>query len=99
MKVITRLKVMGISSPVLLLVVGGLSALGCAMLELGVDRSNAIKYEVALMADQFLLIVHGSEAEIQHARSLLEGPKKQLTYEHQVPDETTGSIIGSTALI
>ena len=46
------------------------------MLELGVDHSNAVKYEVALKADQFLLMVHGSEAEMQHAKSMLEGPKK-----------------------
>ena len=69
------------------IVVGGLSALGCAMLELGIDHSSAIKYEVALKADQFILMVHGSEAEIQHARSMLDGPKKQLAYEHQLPDE------------
>ena len=50
-------------------------------------NSSAIKYEVALKADQFLLMVHGSEAEIQHARSMLDGPKKQLAYEHQLPDE------------
>jgi hypothetical protein len=80
-------------------VVGGLSALGCAMLELGVDHSNAIKYEVALKADQFLLMVHGSEAEMQHAKSMLEGPKKQLTYEHKVPDEATDSIVTANALV
>ena len=31
----------------------------------------------------------GSEAEMQHAKSILEGPKKQLTYECKVPDEDT----------
>ena len=29
----------------------------------------------------------GSEAEMQHAKSIFEGPKKQLIYEGKVPDE------------
>lgn len=69
--------------------VGGLTALGSAMLELGVDHSSVIKYEVALRADQFLLIVHGSEAEVQHAHSMLDGPHKQLSYDRQRPDEVS----------
>ncbi len=64
-------------------VIGGLSALVCAMLELGIDQANAIKYEVALKADQFLLMVHGNESEMQHARSMLSGPNKQLTFEEK----------------
>jgi hypothetical protein len=44
-------------------------------------------------------MVHGSEAEMQHAKSMLEGPKKQLTYEHQVPDEATDSIVAANALV
>ena len=70
-------------------VVGGLSVLGGAMLELGIHQDKAIKYEMALKADQFLLMVHGSIDEIERAHNLLEGPKKQLTYEHQLPDEST----------
>jgi hypothetical protein len=62
-------------------VVGGLSALGCAMLEMGVQQDRAIRYELALKADQFLLMVHGSNDEIERAHHLLEGLKKQLAYE------------------
>ena len=47
-------------------VVGGLSALGCAMLEMGVQQDRAIRYELALKADQFLLMVHGSNDEIPY---------------------------------
>ena len=55
-------------------VVGGLSALGYAMLELGVDHPNAIKCEVALKVDKFLLMVHVSEAEMQHLRACWRTP-------------------------
>jgi hypothetical protein len=61
-------------------VIGGLSVLGGAMLELGVEEKKILKFEVALKADQFLLMVHGSDDEIQRAHRLLEGPKKQLSY-------------------
>ena len=65
------------------MVVGGLSVLGGAMLELGVQQDKAIKYEMAVKADQFLLMVHGSNDEIERAHNLLEGPKKQLGYENK----------------
>jgi len=61
-------------------VVGTLSALGCAMLELGIQHDKVIQYEVALKADQFMLIVHGSNDDIQRARTQLESPPKQLGY-------------------
>jgi hypothetical protein len=66
---------------------GGLTVLGSALLALGVHQDKVIKYEIALKADQFLLIVHGSDDEIQRAHSQLEGPHKQLGYDHQLPDE------------
>jgi len=70
---------------------GGFSALGSALLELGVHQDSVIKYEVAIKADQFLLMVHGSDEEIQRAHSQLEGPKKQLGYDQPIPD-TTGNL-------
>jgi hypothetical protein len=61
-------------------VVGSLSALGSAMLDSGINEELAIRYETAIKADQFLLLVHGSNEEIQLAHNLLEGPKKQLSF-------------------
>jgi len=63
---------------------GGLSALGTAMLELGINHEQAIKYETAIKADQFLLLIHGSSDEIERAYNLLEGPKKQLGFNHKL---------------
>ena len=62
-------------------VVGGLSALGSAMIDLGINEEQAIKYETAIKADNFLLLVHGSNDEIERAHNLLDGPKKQLGFE------------------
>ena len=63
-------------------VVGGLSALGAAMVELGVQKDQVIEYEVAIKADQFVLLVHGSNDEVERAHSLLDGPIKQISFDH-----------------
>jgi hypothetical protein len=56
-------------------VVGGLSALGAALTQLGVPKEQVIKYETALKVDKFLLVVHGS-AEVQDkARGVLDQAK------------------------
>ncbi len=65
-------------------VVGGLSALGAAMVELGLQKDQVIKYEVAIKADQFVLLVHGSNEEIERAHSVLEGPVKQIGFDHEL---------------
>jgi hypothetical protein len=50
------------------------------------DAENAVR---SLGMSGFLLMVHGSEAEMQHAKSMLEGPIKRLAYEQKLPDEAT----------
>ena len=52
--------------------VGGMSALGAAIYSIGIPRDSVIKYESAVKADQFLLIVHGTQEEVKHARDLLK---------------------------
>lgn len=52
-------------------VVGGVSALGAALTQIGVPKDKVIKYETALKADKYVLMVQGSEAEIAKARSVL----------------------------
>lgn len=41
-------------------VVGGISALGAALTQIGVPKDEVIKYETALKVDKYLLMVHGS---------------------------------------
>ncbi|MEW6414327.1 MAG: general stress protein [Pseudomonadota bacterium] len=52
--------------------VGGLSALGAGLVGLGMSKEDAIKYERDLKADRYLLFVHGTQAEVDAARSLLK---------------------------
>ena len=51
---------------------GGMTALGAAIYSIGIPRESVIKYETAVKADQFLLIVHGTQDEVEHARDILK---------------------------
>ena len=53
--------------------VGGLSAVGAALSQLGVSKEQVIVYETALKADKYVLMVHGSDDEVARAKSILAG--------------------------
>lgn len=53
------------------IVVGGLSALGAALYGIGVPKDSVIEYESALKADSFLVMAHGTAAEMAHAQAIL----------------------------
>jgi hypothetical protein len=57
-------------------VVGGLSALGGALVELGLPKDQVIKYETALKADKYVLMVHGNAAEVANAHAVLSDSKE-----------------------
>jgi hypothetical protein len=52
-------------------VVGGMSALGAALTQVGVPKNQVIKFESALKSDKYLLTVHGSDTDIARAREVL----------------------------
>ena len=53
-------------------VVGGVSALGAGLYSMGIPKDSIVKYETALKTDQFLLIVHGTAAEVTKAKDIIE---------------------------
>lgn len=53
-------------------VVGGLSALGAGFYGIGIPKDSIVKYETALKADQFLLISHGTAAEVAKVKDIIE---------------------------
>ena len=59
-------------------VVGGLSALGAALTQIGVPKDQIIKYEAALKVDKYLLVVHGSAEDQEKARSVLAQAKSTV---------------------
>jgi hypothetical protein len=60
-------------------VVGGLSALGAALMQIGVPKDQVIKFEAALKVDKYLLVVHGNADDQQRARSVLAQAKDMVT--------------------
>ncbi len=60
------------------LVVGSVSALGAALTQIGVHKDHVIKYETAIKADKYLVVVHGSAVELEQARAVLKGSLPSL---------------------
>ncbi|MFK5915232.1 MAG: hypothetical protein QM484_12745 [Woeseiaceae bacterium] len=50
---------------------GGLSALGAGLFSIGIPKDSVVKYETAIKSDKFLLIVHGSQNEVERASDIL----------------------------
>jgi hypothetical protein len=53
-------------------VVGGFSALGAGLYSIGIPKDSVVKYETALKSDKFLLLAHGTAAEVANARDILQ---------------------------
>jgi hypothetical protein len=52
-------------------VVGGLSAIGAGLYSIGIPKNSVLSYEVALKANKFLLLAHGTTEEVARARDIL----------------------------
>ncbi len=52
-------------------VVGGLSAVGAGLYSIGIPKESVVKYEAALKSDKFLVLAHGTAAEVAKARDVM----------------------------
>lgn len=50
---------------------GGISALFAALASIGIPKDSVLRYETAVRADSFLVMVHGNAEQVEHARALL----------------------------
>jgi uncharacterized membrane protein len=59
-------------------ITGGLSALGAALYGIGIPKNTVLEYETALKSAKFLVIAHGTAADVTNAKALLgrTGPAK-----------------------
>ena len=64
-------------------VAGGLTALGGALASVGIPNDSVLRYETALRADKFILIVHGTEQQAGKARDLLMQSKAEEASVHK----------------
>ncbi|WP_020602122.1 general stress protein [Spirosoma spitsbergense] len=50
---------------------GGLSALGAALVSVGIPKDSVIEYETEIKAGNFVVIAHGTRTELAHAKEIL----------------------------
>ena len=65
-------------------VVGGVSALGAGLVSIGIPKDSAIKYEVALKTDKYLLVVHGTRDAVEKAREIIDGTRHSSYEVHEL---------------
>ena len=65
-------------------VVGGVSALGAGLYGIGIPKDSVVRYETAIKAGKYLLICHGTGAEVARAREILDAT---------TPDELTDHML------
>ena len=53
------------------IVVGGASAIGAALTSIGIPKDSVLQYETAIQADGFLVMAHGTPAEMARAKTIL----------------------------
>jgi uncharacterized membrane protein len=53
------------------IVVGGLSTLGAALSSLGIPKDSILEYETEIKAGKFMLLAHGTAAEVARAKEIL----------------------------
>jgi uncharacterized membrane protein len=71
-------------------VVGGLSAVGAGLYSIGIPKDSVIKYESALKADKFIVLAHGTAAEVAKARDVMQTTHPKELALHETEREEDG---------
>jgi hypothetical protein len=66
-------------------IVGGMSALGAGLYGMGIPKNSILQYETALITDKFVVIAHGTTAEVTHARDIISRTNAESVEENQSP--------------
>jgi len=72
--------------------VGGMSALFGALMAVGIPRDSVLRYETALKADKFMLVVHGDGQEIKRAQELLKTSGLSSFDHHKAQDDVPAPV-------
>ena len=72
-----------ISAVEMAVVTGGITALGGALASIGIPEDSVVRYETALKADKFILIVHGTFLEVEKAKNILMQSNAEETAIHK----------------
>jgi len=72
-------------------VVGGLSVLGAALYSAGIPKDSILKYETAVKADKYLVVVHGTADEAAKGKEILNRTRPTEVEEHALEAVPQGS--------
>jgi hypothetical protein len=61
---------------------GGFGALGGALASIGIPKDSVLRYETALKAGKFIVILHGTAQEVTKARDILAQSKAEASDLH-----------------
>ncbi len=67
---------------------GGLTALGAALVSIGIPKDSVVKYERQIQAGNFLVIAHGTVKEVEKAKEILTSTSHEDCETH-LPELTT----------
>lgn len=74
--------------------IGGVSALAGALASLGIPKDSVVRYEEAIKADRYVVLVHGSPEEVNDAKRILQaGEPVEMT----VHEGTSADAVGHAA--
>jgi uncharacterized membrane protein len=73
-------------------VVGGVSALAGALTAIGIPKDSVLRYETALKANKFVLMVHGDSQDIARARDVLKSSGMSSFEQHTAPSEAPSAV-------
>jgi uncharacterized membrane protein len=76
---------------------GGAGALVGALTAIGIPKDSVLRYETALKADKFLVVLHGDAQEIKRAHELLTGAGLATLDHHSVSDPQATSSVPQAA--
>jgi hypothetical protein len=68
--------------------VGGLSVLGAGLYSIGIPKDSILRYETAVQANKFVLVVHGSAEEVTKAKDTLKTTGPEESNIHFVDEKT-----------
>jgi hypothetical protein len=54
---------------------GGITAIGAALMSIGIPKDSVLKYETEVKSEKFLLIAHGTKDDIEKAKQILDVTK------------------------
>lgn len=57
---------------------GSLTGLGATLYSIGIPKNSIIQYETAIKLDKYLLVVHGTRDEVEHASDILSTTGKEV---------------------